>query len=126
MSDILGIGVDIESIDRFRNHTKNKNEKFYQRIFTSTELEYCFKKKDPYPHLTARFAAKEAVIKAYSGLKKLYYSQIEVKNHNNGKPYIEIVSKNKNINKKESETKKLFISISHTDKYAVAFVIICE
>jgi len=47
MSDILGIGVDVESIDRFRNRLKGKNKKFYERIFTPLELEYCFNKKDP-------------------------------------------------------------------------------
>lgn len=126
MSDILGIGVDIESIDRFRNLPRGKNKRFYERIFTSFELEYCFKKKDPYPHLTARFAAKEAVIKAFSGLKKLYYSQIEIRNYNDGKPYLKIVSKDKKLNKKEPVNEKLFISISHSDTHALAFVLVCR
>jgi len=125
MSDILGIGVDVESIDRFRNRLKGKNKKFYERIFTPLELEYCFNKKDPYPHLAARFAAKEAVIKAFSGLKKLYFSNIEVKNNDKGKPYLKILAKGQN-SKEEVINEKVLLTISHSDKYAVAFVVVSK
>ncbi|NVM05149.1 MAG: holo-ACP synthase [Candidatus Helarchaeota archaeon] len=125
MSALLGIGVDIESIDRFRNRPKDENKKFYERIFTSLELEYCFNKKDPYPHLAARFAAKEAVIKAFSGLKRLYFSNIEVKNNDEGKPYLKILAKGQN-SKEEVINEKVLLTISHSDKYVVALVVVSE
>ena len=118
MKNLLEIGVDIELIERFRNKPIKKNKKFYERIFTPLELEYCFKKKNPYPHLTARFAAKEAVIKALSEYKKIFYSQIEVRNDGKGKPYINI------INNDEILDKEILITISHCDEYAVAFAVL--
>ena len=122
MSKIIGIGTDIESINRFRKYPKDKNDRFYKKIFTSFELEYCFKKNDPYPHLTARFAAKEAVIKALSGWKKLQYKHIEVRNDNDKKPFVEILSQDNNPLKKEN----ILISLSHCNDYATAFVIAYE
>ncbi len=119
MVDILGIGVDIESVDRFKNKPENENKKFYKRIFTPLELQYCFNKRDPYPHLAARFAAKEAVIKAFSGLKKLFFSQIEVRNDKMGKPHINI-----KIEEAEILDKKVLITISHCSEYAVAFAVV--
>ncbi|MFC1557962.1 holo-ACP synthase [candidate division KSB1 bacterium] len=121
MNNILGIGVDIESIDRFRKYPLDRKEKFFRKIFTSIELDYCFKKKDPYPHLTARFVAKEAAIKAFSGYQKLKFSQIEVVSDETGKPILRIIS---DENKDKSED--IFVSLSHCDKYATAFVIICK
>ena len=121
MNNILGIGVDIESIDRFRKYPRDRNERFFQKIFTSLELDYCFKKKDPYPHLTARFAAKEAAMKAFSGFKKLQFPQIEVINDETGKPSLRI-----NNDNSEKAVETAFISLSHCDKYATAFVIVCK
>lgn len=59
MNNIVGIGVDIESIDRFRKHSKNRDSRFLQKIYTFSELSYCFSKKDPSFHLVARFAESE-------------------------------------------------------------------
>ena len=119
--DILGIGVDIESIDRFRKYPPDRNERFFQKIFTSFELDYCFKKKDPYPHLAARFAAKEAAVKAFSEFKKLQFPQIEVINDEKGKPSLII-----NDDNGEKVVSTAFVSLSHCDKYATAFVIVCK
>ena len=121
MTEIVGIGVDIESIDRFRKYPPDRDKMFFQKIFTSLELDYCFKKKDPYPHLAARFAAKEAAIKAFSGFRKLHFQQIEVINDETGKPALRI----SNDDSKET-VETVFVSLSHCDKYAAAFVIVCK
>jgi len=121
MTEMAGIGVDIESIDRFRKYPPDRNERFFRKIFTSVELDYCFRKKDPYPHLAARFAAKEAAIKAFSGFQKLQFSQIEVINDEIGKPVLRIIN---DENKEKGEN--VFVSLSHCDKYATAFVIFCK
>lgn len=121
MTEIAGIGVDIESIDRFRKYPPDRNKRFFRKIFTSIELDYCFKKKDPYPHLAARFAAKEAAIKAFSGFKKLQLPQIEVINDEIGKPALRI-----NNDESKETVENVFVSLSHCDKYAAAFVIICK
>ena len=77
-------GLDIEEIERFKKYENDINSKFLNRIFTKNELDYCFSKKNPAQHLTARFCAKEASIKAIFSLenKKLFFKQIEIINKN--------------------------------------------
>jgi len=60
----VGVGVDIESISRFRKKISESPNIFFSKVFTERELEYCHSKIDPAPHLAARYTGKEAVIKA--------------------------------------------------------------
>ena len=60
------IGIDIEDVSRFENKEIDKDSKFLSRIFTQNELEYCFKNKNYAQSLSARYCAKEAVVKALS------------------------------------------------------------
>jgi len=106
-----GIGVDIEAVSRFSKIKYEKRKKFYNKIFTSNEIKYCLSKVDPYPHFTARFCAKEAAIKALQD-HKINFKDIEVKMKNN-KPILKL-----------AQNKQGLISISHTKKYAIAFVLI--
>ena len=115
-----GIGVDIEIVERFRKRPYEKNRKFYKRIFTEKEIKYCLRKRDPYPHFTGRFAAKEAFIKAVNSIDGLYFKDIEVLNSESGKPYLKL--------KKQSKVSpsSIFLSISHTEFHAISFVIITD
>ena len=61
---IHGIGTDLVEVERIRRIHKKYGDRFLNRIFIQEELIYSMKKKDPYPHLAARFALKEALIKA--------------------------------------------------------------
>ena len=107
----IGIGTDIEKVNRFESNLNNKL--FLNKIFTKNELDYCFKSIKPAEHLTARFAGKEATIKAYFSLsnKFLNYKEIEILNGGDGEP---ILNLNKNVNCK--------MSLSHTKDDAIAFV----
>ena len=58
------IGIDIVKIDRFRKKNFSKNQSFYEKIFTKSEISYCKKFIDPYPHFAGKFALKEAVQKS--------------------------------------------------------------
>jgi len=120
---ITGIGVDIESIDRFRNLPFESNKKFYRKIFTSLEIEYCLKKKDPYSHFAARFAAKESAIKALGKEKKYSYSEIEIRNDSKGRPNLYFFNKDNKSEESKYSPENTFLSISHCDNYAIAFVI---
>lgn len=125
---IYGIGTDIVEIDRIKDAVEKWGGRFLEKIYTGNEVLYCNKKKDPYPHLAARFAAKEAVMKALSiggseleddkGIGVPGFRDIEVLNHPNGKPFIAphglIPGRSCNIH----------LSISHERKYAVANVVI--
>ena len=104
-------GTDIEEVSRFRNKKYSENKSFYKKIFTDDEIDYCLGKIDPYPHFTARFCAKEATIKALKNEKYLL-KNIEIKLNNN-KPILilpKLISSS--------------VSLSHTENYAIAFVIL--
>jgi holo-[acyl-carrier protein] synthase len=105
------IGVDIENISRFEEKEYRKNLNFYKKIFTAKEIQYCLKKSNPYKHFTARFCAKEAAIKACD--KKIWDLTT-----------IEISIMNDKPNIKLPENKIGVVSLSHTDQYAVAIVMI--
>jgi len=117
----LSIGVDIESIQRFRKVDYLKNKLFFNKIFTKNELKYCFSKGNAAVHLTARFAAKEAVTKALSEFKRgsTNYKQIEILNNENGAPLVK-------LNKKGFQNLKFSLSLSHCEDKAIAFAIIIE
>lgn len=61
---VLGTGIDLVGIERFRRVLDRHGDRFLERVFTPHEREECTKRADPSRHLAARFAAKEAVFKA--------------------------------------------------------------
>lgn len=61
---IIGTGVDIVEIERFRKAIDRSRDRFITRIFTPAEQQYCSSHRDPVPHYAVRFAAKEAAFKA--------------------------------------------------------------
>ncbi|WP_297890064.1 holo-ACP synthase [Sulfurihydrogenibium sp.] len=114
-------GIDIVENNRIEKAYKKFGERFLKKIYTDREIQYCFKKKDFIPCLSARFAAKEATIKAYYQAfnKSINYKSIEIIGIN-GKP-AEIILHNDTNHKKNFDVS---ISISHEKKYSVAVVII--
>src|SRR2546428_12564486 len=61
---IYGVGVDLVKIERMREVIARWDERFLRRVFTEQEIAYCRARRDPVPHFAARFAAKEAGMKA--------------------------------------------------------------
>ena len=116
----MGVGTDIESVNRFKDIVIRDNDKFLNKIFTGDELNYCFSKDEPSPHLAARFAGKEAVIKAlYSiDIKDVFYKDIEILNSETGVPCASLKDTYDNIHIK--------ISLSHSKEWAIAFVMAME
>ncbi len=115
---IKGIGVDIEEVSRFRKLPYKSNQFFYKKIFTPVEIKYCLSKADPYQHFAARFAAKEAVLKAFGDNAHIGWKDIKIINDKNGKPLC--------IYKDRNFKKQILISISHTKNYAVASALIAS
>jgi len=114
MNNISSVGVDIVNIPRFRTTIDKWGEKFLKRIFTEEELIYCFKRKNPFPSLAVRFAAKEAFLKAYRG-ESVRYRDIEVAVDDMGKPFYRL---------KGMPVQQASVSLSHERDYAVAVVVI--
>jgi holo-[acyl-carrier protein] synthase len=106
------IGIDIVKIDRFRKKEVLENQSFYKKIFTKSEIAYCKKFIDPYPHFAGKFALKEAVQKSID--ENLVLKKIETF-HYNSKPIVKL---------ENSKDKYEFIaSISHENEFAIAIVI---
>ena len=114
-------GIDIIEVNRIKEAIQDLDEKFLKRVYTNYEIEYCNSKNNmKYQHFAARFAAKEAVFKAISNkLKSKYdisWTDIEIKNDENGKPMFFIDKLNKcDIISKD-------ISMLHIKDYAIASV----
>src|SRR5438874_185482 len=109
---IIGVGVDIESIDSFQKKSFKKDQRFFRRIFSNEELKYCKKFIDFSSRLTARFCAKEAAIKAASSIAKLVVSDVEVGIHKNGAPFLQSRSNRPEV-KKLFQKYKFHLSLSH-------------
>mgnify|MGYP001009393393 CR=1 FL=1 len=120
---VIGTGVDIIKISRIENIIKNKRDKFYNKIFTSNEIEYIKIKNHNAQTISGLFAAKEAISKVLgTGIGKVNWKDIEIIHDKLGKPYVKLYREGKNIAKK-LDIDKINLSISHEKDYALAFAI---
>lgn len=117
----LGIGCDIIEIGRIKGSIQRHGQHFLDKIFTSGEQSYCQKYRDPAPHYAARFAVKEAVVKAFgTGIShEISWLDIEVCNDDNGKPRVILSPKVQNT----FNLPELQISMSHCKEYAMAMAL---
>jgi holo-[acyl-carrier protein] synthase len=120
---VKGIGTDIVNIQRIKNAVSKFKSKFQEKIFTKDEWAYCWHKKNPYPSLAARFAAKEAVFKALgTGKGSAKWVDVEVRLDLNGKPSVFLTGTAAEIARSQYIS-NFSLSISHCSDYAVAFVV---
>jgi holo-[acyl-carrier protein] synthase len=119
---ITGIGIDIESIQRFREKPFLSHKNFYQKLFTPHEIDYCLQHQDPSPHFAARFCAKESLRKAIPKSIHIDWHDVEIRNDDSGKPLISLRSTSEDM---QSYYKSItfHLSLSHDKNRAVAFVI---
>ena len=119
---IRGIGIDLEENKRIGGLINKWGESFIKRVFTDAEIAYCKDKKNHFASFTARFAAKEALLKALgTGLRNgLQWKDIELINDEYGKPYFNFFGKVKDTVGNDH----VFVSISHTVSHSTAVVVI--
>jgi len=121
---ILGTGVDLIEIERVKQAHLKHGSRFIKRLFTPAESQYCLRKKDPYPSLAGRFAAKEAVIKAFGhgfgGRWK--WTHIEVVRELSGKPKIQLAGILEKL-RVQRKIRRIHLSIAHSKRDAVATVL---
>jgi len=122
---ILGIGIDIIEVARIHASLEKFGERFGQRILLPGEVAYCLSHKIPAPFVAARFAAKEAVSKAFgTGIgAQLGWQDIEVARKESGEPYVILHGKGKELFKTR-KANNLLISISHTEQYAAVVAVL--
>ena len=113
---ILGQGIDIIEVSRIAKAIERWGDDFLKHVFTDQEIAYARKRRFPDQHFAARFAAKEAVLKAIGENADIGWKDIEIINQHSGKP--SCIFHNKEF------SPKILISLSHTKEYAVASAII--
>jgi holo-[acyl-carrier protein] synthase len=119
---ILGLGTDLVEVGRFRLALERRAT-LAERLFTDGEREYGFGHRDPAESLAARFAAKEAVMKALGvGLGDFEFRDVEVQRDASGEPSLALTGKARAI-AADRGVVTWMLSLSHTDTTALAVVI---
>lgn len=119
---IVGVGCDIIEIERIARAIKS--ESFIRRVFTAEEAAYCQRRgQQAAASFAARFAVKEAVLKALgTGLREGSLQEIAVDNDGLGKPLVQL-SGHFAMLAKQLGVKNIQISLSHSRELATAYVI---
>ncbi|RJS89959.1 holo-[acyl-carrier-protein] synthase [Candidatus Bathyarchaeota archaeon] len=118
------VGVDIVEIDRFRRIIQSGNRRFYERIFTPREIEYCLSFKDPSRHFASTFAGKEAVYKALNKYLDVKLSEIEILRDDNGAPQVRLKIDGDDFKNRGISPLEVKLSLSHSSSYAIAFAVV--
>ena len=119
---IRGIGVDAVDIERFRRSLE-RTPSMHRRLFTDSELAYVAPKADPVPSLAARFASREAVMKAMGlGLGSFGFHEVWVDRHESGEPQLNVTGRAAEL-ASERGIVTWHLSITHTDQVAIAYVV---
>lgn len=122
---IIGTGIDIVEVFRMRDAISKWGDNFLTKVFTGKEIKYSNSKRFAPQHFAARFAAKEAVVKAFGVARRypLNWTDIEIFNDSEGKPVI-LFSNDALKLKKRNRVSEVVVSMSHSKNYAVASVIL--
>ena len=118
---IFGIGIDVIEVERIEEALQEFGDRFLERIFTEAEREYCARQKRPHLHYAARWAAKEAVSKAFgTGIgKDLAWTEVEVLRADTGEPSLLLHGAGKAFAEREG-IQEVKISLTHAKNYAAA------
>jgi holo-[acyl-carrier protein] synthase len=122
---ILGIGIDIIEVARIKASHEKFGERLLKRILRAEEIAYCFSHREPAPFLAARFAAKEAISKAFgTGIgAQLGWQDMEVRRRESGEPYVVLHDAGQALFAARN-AQALHLSLSHTNVYASAVAVL--
>src|SRR5450631_3034165 len=122
---ILGIGIDLIEVARIESSYERFGERFLDRILLPGEISYCLSHKKPGPFLAARFAAKEAISKAFgTGIgAQLGWQDMEVKRRESGEPYVVLHGRGAELLARRGG-RVVLISLSHTQESAAAVAVL--
>ena len=118
-------GIDLTSVRRMKQAIERHGRRFIQRIFTPREQTYCESKRMKFEHYAARFAAKEAAMKAFEirGENRYRFREIEIRRHPTGKPFLYLTP----AARKRFGLPRKFqaeLSMAHEREFAIATVIL--
>ncbi len=122
---ILGTGIDLEEVKRIRGAIERYGNRFLDRIFTTGEVSYVEAAANRYERYTARFAAKEAGMKAIgTGMQQgVTFRDFEVVHHPGGRPALEVRGKAAEICASLG-VRNVQLSLTHTAQHGMAIVIL--
>ncbi len=122
---ILGTGIDIIEVARVQGSIERFGDRFLNRVLLPDEIAYCLGNKVPGPFVAVRFAAKEAISKAFgTGIgTQLGWHDMEVRRKESGEPYVVLRGGGQKLFA-ERGAKQLLISLSHTQNYAAAVAVL--
>ncbi len=119
---MIGIGVDVVEIDRFRL-ALSRTPRLAERLFSESERAYAARRRDPTERLAARFAAKEAVMKAMGvGLWKFALRDIEVVRARSGQPSVRLHGGAAELAERRGVS-AWHLTLTHTDRLAEAVAV---
>jgi holo-[acyl-carrier protein] synthase len=122
---IVGIGVDLVSIDRVQAITQRWQDRFLHRVYSEAERQDCFRRTTPYASLAGRFAAKEAILKALGvgWATGVSWRDVQVMSDAAGRPVARVEGRARSLIQEAGVT-AIHISLSHDGGYAVAQAIL--
>ena len=122
---ILGVGIDIIEVARIASSYEKFGDRFVNRILHANEIAYCLSHKEPAPFIAVRFAAKEAISKAFgTGIgASLGWLDMEIRRKASGEPFVVLHGRGKKLFKAH-RAKNLLVSLSHTANYAAATAVL--
>lgn len=118
---LVGLGCDVIETGRIGGVLQRQGERFLARVFTDEERAYCLAMRDPHKHLAARFAAKEAVSKAFTtGIgAELGWKSISVFHGSRHEPRVRLDAQGEALLARAGAT-GILLSLSHTETVAMA------
>jgi holo-[acyl-carrier protein] synthase len=120
---IYGIGIDIVKIKRMRDADKKWGRSFFEKFLSENEMSYCFEKKEPYPSVSVRFAAKEAFIKAIGSEIHVNMKDIEIVMNEKGRPSLTAHGIPREF-LKEQKIQYCHLTLSHEREFGIACVVL--
>ncbi len=122
---IIGIGIDLVDCARIENSIERFGDRFLHRVFTEGEIAYSNSMKFPARHFAARFAAKEAISKAFgTGIgKSMGWRDLDVQKKESGEPFV-VLNGGAEKMANEREVAHIWISLSHTENSGMATIIL--
>ncbi len=121
---IVGLGIDIAEPARVRAAAERYGRRFLERVFTEKEIAYCERKRNKWERYAARFAAKEAAMKALgTGWRRgVRWRDLEVTNLPSGRPTLALTGQARKLGRRQG-VRRIALSLTHAESFVLAQVI---